>query len=108
MFGLHLTLRVGILVRQQNSRVVRAPEKGRGPSYPYAAGGSEAGWTSVRKTTTSNKRVPPALTSFAPGNTARGAGRVGTLERYAKARISVRGVDIGRWWLNYRQMPERR
>ena len=30
----------------------------------------------------SNKRVPPALTAFAPENTARVASRVGTLERY--------------------------
>jgi len=27
-----------------------------------------------------NNRVPPSLTTFAPGNTARGASRVGTLE----------------------------
>lgn len=33
-----------------------------------------------------NKRVPPALTTFAPGNTARGASRVGTLERYPHTR----------------------
>ena len=32
-----------------------------------------------------NKRVPPALTAFAPGHTARVASRVGTLERYLKA-----------------------
>ena len=37
------------------------------------------------KLTSHNKRVPPALTAFAPGNTARSAGRVGTLERYMKS-----------------------
>jgi len=34
-----------------------------------------------RGVTSDNNRVPPALTAFAPGNTARGARRVGTLER---------------------------
>jgi hypothetical protein len=31
-----------------------------------------------------NNRCPPALTTFAPGNTARVASRVGHLERYAE------------------------
>jgi hypothetical protein len=38
-------------------------------------------WVGMRRTTPCNKRVPPALTAFAPGNTARGASRVGTLGR---------------------------
>ena len=44
------------------------------------------GWGELRRTTTFNKRVPPALTAFAPGNTARTARRVGTLGRYVTAR----------------------
>ena len=40
-------------------------------------------WAGARGTTPSNKRVPPALTAFAPENTALRARRVGTLKRYA-------------------------
>jgi len=39
------------------------------------------GWRGSEQGTASNKRVPPALTALAPGNTARTARRVGTLER---------------------------
>jgi len=44
----------------------------------------EVGGMIGQRTTTSNKRVPPALTAFAPGNTARKARRIGTLGRYMK------------------------
>jgi hypothetical protein len=42
------------------------------------------GTGSIREAPSDNKRVPPALTTFAPENTARDASRVGTLERYTK------------------------
>jgi hypothetical protein len=35
----------------------------------------------AKQTTPCNNRVPPALTTFAPGNMARVASHVGTLER---------------------------
>jgi hypothetical protein len=44
--------------------------------------GSEQCRRDPEQGTASSKRVPPSLTSCAPGNTPRGARRVGTLERY--------------------------
>jgi hypothetical protein len=64
----------------------------RGPAVGTSC---KPGTAHCRAATSVNKRVPPALTTFAAGNTARVASRVGTLERYAK----WCGSGVGTvWW----------
>jgi len=63
-----------ILVAQQKRRTLGSARCTNGREYVK----------SIVEAPSPNKRVPPALTTFAPGNTARVASRVGTLERYLK------------------------
>jgi len=59
------------MVRWQDSKVVPLVTEVHHASYGHAAVESEAGEMCRQRTATSNKRVPPALTPFAPENTAR-------------------------------------
>ncbi len=70
----------------------RAVVSSNGRRYAYDGRIPTSLWPRVGRATSHNNQLPPALSAFAPGNTARVASRVGNFERYRKG---VFGFDIG-------------